>query len=49
MNRSIIDAARESGDLAAGYNQACLTLAVFAVIGAVLALVVRKPLQRGSA
>ena len=41
----IMDAARESGDLAAGYNQVYLTLAVFAVIGAVLALVVRKPVH----
>ena len=45
----IMDAARESGDLAAGYNQVYLTLAVFAVIGAALALVVRKPLHHGSA
>ena len=44
-----MDAVRESGDLAAGYNQVYLTLALFAVFGAVLALVLRKPLHRGSA
>ena len=39
----VMEEARAAGDLAGGYNQVYLTLAVFAVIGAVLALIVRKP------
>ena len=40
---SVMDQARQAGDLAAGYNQVYLTLAGFAALGAVLALIVRKP------
>lgn len=43
---SIMDAARSAGDLAAGYNRVYFTLAVFAVAGAVFALVVKRPRQR---
>ena len=42
---SVMDQARTAGDLAAGYNQVYLTLAGFAALGAVLALIVRKPSQ----
>ncbi len=38
-----MDQARAAGDLAGGYNQVYVTLAVFAAIGLVLALLVRKP------
>ncbi len=40
---SIMDQARAAGDLAAGYNQVYFTLAVFALAGALLALLVKKP------
>ena len=40
---SVMDQARTAGNLAAGYNEVYLTLTGFAALGAVLALVVRKP------
>ena len=40
---SVMDQAREAGNIATGYNQVYLTLAGFAAIGAVLTLIVRKP------
>ncbi|MDA1313043.1 MAG: OFA family MFS transporter [Acidobacteria bacterium] len=39
----IMEQARSAGDLAGGYNQVYVTLAVGAAIGMVLALLVRKP------
>jgi MFS family permease len=39
----IMDRAKEAGDLAAGYNQVYFTLAIAAVVGAALAMVVRRP------
>ena len=44
----IMDEARKAGDLAGGYNQVYFTLAVFAVAGAVLALLVKRPLAEES-
>ncbi len=41
----IMDQARTAGDVAGGYNQVYVTLAVFAVIGMLLAFIVRKPTQ----
>ena len=41
----VMDKARAAGDLAAGYNEVYVTLTVFAVVGAMLALMVRKPAQ----
>lgn len=41
----VMDKARTAGDLAAGYNEVYVTLTVFAVVGAMLALMVRKPAQ----
>jgi hypothetical protein len=40
---AIMDTAKASGDLVAGYNEVYLTLAGFAAAGAVLAMVVRPP------
>jgi OFA family oxalate/formate antiporter-like MFS transporter len=45
----IMDQARASGDLAGGYNQVYFTLAVFAAVGLVLALLVRKPVHTETA
>ncbi len=39
----IMDRARANGDLAAGYDEVYLTLAMLAVAGAVLAIVIRPP------
>ena len=41
----IMKAAKASGDLAGGYSKVYLTLAMMAIIGAVLALVVKRPMQ----
>ena len=38
-------AAKASGDLAGGYNKVYFTLAMMAIIGAVLARVVKRPMQ----
>lgn len=43
---SIMDAARSAGDLASGYNRVYFTLAIFAIAGAALALVVKRPRPR---
>lgn len=40
---SIMDEARAAGNLAAGYNQVYLTLAVFAVAGATLSILLKRP------
>jgi hypothetical protein len=39
-----MDKARLAGDLAAGYNEVYFTLALFALVGAVLATIVTRPL-----
>ena len=39
----VMDQARAAGDAAGGYSQVYVTLAVFAAIGMLLALIVRKP------
>ena len=41
----IMKAAKASGDLAGGYNQVYFTLAMMSIAGAVLALVVKRPMQ----
>jgi OFA family oxalate/formate antiporter-like MFS transporter len=41
----IMKTAKANGDLAAGYNQVYFTLAVMSIIGIVLALLVKRPLQ----
>ena len=43
----IIDTAKKSGNVAAGYDQVYLGLAGLAGLGALMALVVRKPLRQG--
>ena len=45
----IMDEARTAGDLAGGYNKVYFTLAVFAVAGAVLALLVKRPRAKETA
>ena len=45
----IMDEARKAGDLAGGYNQVYFTLAIFAVAGAVLALLVKRPRAKEAA
>ena len=37
--------AKASGDLAGGYNKVYFTLAMMAIAGAVLAMVVKRPIQ----
>ena len=37
--------AKAAGNLAGGYKQACFTLAMMAIAGIVLALVVKRPMQ----
>jgi len=41
----IMTAAKESGNLVAGYNQVYLTLAIFAVVGGVLTFLVKRPMH----
>jgi OFA family oxalate/formate antiporter-like MFS transporter len=41
----ILKAAKEAGNLAAGYNKAYFTLAVFCVVGIVLVLAVKRPIH----
>ncbi len=41
----VMDTARQAGDLAGGYNQVYVTLAVVAAIGGVLVFLVKKPAQ----
>ena len=44
---AIMDEARTAGDLAEGYNKVYYTLAVFAVVGAVAALLIKAPRVKG--
>ena len=44
---SIMDKAKQSGAVAAGYNQVYFTLAVFSAVGILLALLMRKPRVSG--
>ena len=44
---AIMDEARTAGDLADGYNKVYFTLAVFAVVGAVAALLIKAPRVKG--
>ena len=44
---AIMDEARTAGDLAEGYNKVYFTLAVFAVVGAVAALLIKAPRVKG--
>ena len=44
---AIMDEARTAGNLAGGYNQVYFTLALFAVAGAVLALLIKAPRVKG--
>ena len=41
----IMKAAKESGNIAGGYNQVYFTLAIMAVVGIVLTLVVKRPMH----
>jgi MFS family permease len=40
---SIIQAAKEAGNIAAGYNQTYFTLAGMSVVGIILVLILKKP------
>jgi len=42
---SIVAAAKAAGDAAAGYNQTYFTLAGFCVVGIILVLILKKPIQ----
>lgn len=42
---SIIQAAKEAGNVAAGYNQTYFTLAGFCVVGIILVLILKKPMH----